>query len=750
VSTLSTITNVSQETTDTSSVQNTALEPVTPPLSPVSSSPNIYEPSPSDPAFQVPILSDPASLTRDDLSALEKHIFEQDVPTPIRNAVNNYDETSSGTYTGSETVRLADVYSPMASVENTLASPITDAPHVRREFLKVEETLTPLIPVSIPKSVHFSDFIEEMLLDPSSSPPSDPFQNTHFEKLFDDAAKRATRQVEQETLIAADATARVEVPVMDFSLPDPPWKQLQKHQSPAIFLPILKAIINENAIGKELPTWPGWKHGEIKLKWNPFPHGLAQVAQQEEYPEDDSVWKVLVEGPGDDQIIDTSTLTWKPPGLRILKDDEDEEEEIEKGKFQREGVQNISTLVQKRRMEFEEERNNPLGQEPIQLTKHGLDTADEITARPAGRQGTPKKRSIPEAETLQDDQVDSEGFGLLMGGVFSAGNALDAFLELRGTKKPKLTSSSHFAKPPQQAQTQAQTTQAGLQHQPAMQHPMRKSPVTTPDLLPAPPLHLPTAPISAVVSSALLKRRALIKHLESQLPGLTLIERDFTAHNTTAWLPHSVTRSPIASPLDSEADLIVSPSMGIILTTLQKIKQKALPGQKTKPAIRDRLEKVSARYDKLVVLVSEARGDESTNGLDENDCKAFSEFVAFALGLEMVVLVRFVGGGEETMAKWLVSCIVQHAATANSLLEEETHWELFLRRAGLNAFAAQVIIAAVKAPEGVDPRSPSKAGQFGLTAFVEMGREQRIERFGQLCGRRLMERVSSVLDARWE
>jgi hypothetical protein len=55
----------------------------------------------------------------------------------------------------------------------------------------------------------------------------------------------------------------------------------------------------------------------------------------------------------------------------------------------------------------------------------------------------------------------------------------------------------------------------------------------------------------------------------------------------------------------------------------------------------------------------------------------------------------------------------------------------------------------LNAPEGVDPTSPTKAGLFGLAAFVEMAVEQRIARFGPLCGRGLLERVSAVIDAKW-
>jgi hypothetical protein len=188
--------------------------------------------------------------------------------------------------------------------------------------------------------------------------------------------------------------------------------------------------------------------------------------------------------------------------------------------------------------------------------------------------------------------------------------------------------------------------------------------------------------------------------------------------------------------------------VGIIITTLQKIKQKPLPGQKTKPAIRDRLKKVGARYEKLIVLVTEDRQDETTRELDDSDCNAFSEFAGFAQCLETAVNIQFVGGGEVTLAKWLVYAIAQHRSE-EELLPDETHWELFLRRAGLNAFAAQHIIGSFKATDGVDLSSPSKAAHFGLTAFVEMGREQRIARFGPVCGNRLMARVSAVADARW-
>ena len=154
-----------------------------------------------------------------------------------------------------------------------------------------------------------------------------------------------------------------------------------------------------------------------------------------------------------------------------------------------------------------------------------------------------------------------------------------------------------------------------------------------------------------------------------------------------------------------------------------------------------------------MVLVSEACADESTNGLDGSDTLALAESTGFCSSLDASVILQFVGGGEETLAKWLVAIMVQYGSQGESsvpLLEDETMWELFLRRAGMNAYAAQAVIADLKVPDGVDVEEGSKAGLFGITAFVEMRQEERIVRFERILGgRRVLQRVGQVLDANW-
>jgi hypothetical protein len=115
--------------------------------------------------------------------------------------------------------------------------------------------------------------------------------------------------------------------------------------------------------------------------------------------------------------------------------------------------------------------------------------------------------------------------------------------------------------------------------------------------------------------------------------------------------------------------------------------------------------------------------------------------------------MQFIGGGEEMLAKWVVAFMVRYGSQGDSsvpLLQDETLWELFLRRAGMNAYAAQAVIAELKAREGVDMSGGSEVGLFGVTAFVEMGHEERLARFERILGgRRVLQRVGRVLDTSW-
>lgn len=741
------------------------LEPVTPPLLPLSPpfTPYIL----SSPACHLPLLSDPASLMSEDIRDAENAIFEQDSLIPPPEYSSPFTD-SSATITDNANVRPSDIFLPPDSFESDGLSFLK---RIKAEDRKVEVPLMPATPaIASPKTVKFSEIMEEMLLDPiykkdesDSSVSGREEDDRDFREAFEDAADTANRRVEQEQLQEADANTRVPVPVMDFKLPDPPWKSTDPNKGSDRRVSMMKEIADVLEKNGRPPSWPGINKLVPKLRWTVFPSELAKVALDESFGDDEPSHTFLGRGRSE-QIMNSDGLTWKPPGFRILKEDDEEEEgDLEVGLFEVEKSQGIEALVKKRKMQFEEESSNSyisannldarlsaggLLLEPTTL-EHRKNEKVLRDGDPGDNAASPLTQNIdPAKQRLVRDR--RKGTNFLLDGPFSASNALDNFLEIRVSKKQKPTRHEYFAT--SSAKNQFSKPPEDISKEPAQV----TLPQTTRKSLPIPLGDPPSIPSTYIISSAVLKHRILIRTLNTLFPAAVQIERDFTAHNSTAWLPNSISRSPVISSLDSEADFIISPSTGIVITTLQKIKQKPLPGQKSKSAIKERIEKVSARYERLVVLVSEACADESTNGLAETDTLALVELTGFCGSLDASVIIHFVGGGEETLAKWVVAIMIRYGNQGDlgvPLLEDETLWELFLRRAGMNAYAAQAIIAELKAPDGVDMSEGSrgsKVGLFGITAFVEMEQEERVVRFERLLGgRRVLQRVGRVLDASW-
>jgi hypothetical protein len=112
-----------------------------------------------------------------------------------------------------------------------------------------------------------------------------------------------------------------------------------------------------------------------------------------------------------------------------------------------------------------------------------------------------------------------------------------------------------------------------------------------------------------------------------------------------------------------EADIILSPSTGLIFTTLQRVKQRALPGQADRSPIKERVFALQSRYERLVIVVSEGLSPEmenlgSSRPHDPRDIEAVEAFKAFASKMEGEVLVQYVVGGEKALA---LSTVVEMA-----------------------------------------------------------------------------------------
>ena len=687
---------------------------------------------------------------------IEKQLMSKDAIVPERRG-SSADSQSSHTLLFDET-NIGQIYSPLKDIEKPPSSPLPQ--RVRPDDRKVEGPLTPPMSVQNPflrgKNVSFKEMLQE-IIPASSLPPriEEPSETSlqdldaFFEETIAPIADRFNREVEQEQLQEADSTKRVSVPVMDFSLPVPPWDVHRRKAGAGLSSNKSELDTQKRLMSDVKKThlknlrWPAAASEEFKLRWTPFPKELGQIATQESIDDDGSL-KDLLEDLSIADIVDSGALTWKREGIRVLDDDSDsDEEELQPGVFK--DGKDMDSLIKKRKSELEE-------------------TAEEFgavfTVSPdfhcAQRSKVMPAEAPPPSTAVQSQK--------LPGSTFSAFSALSNFMDVRGhtMKKPKLVDSPFFpatfsnnpTKPnPALAETRSKTKDIHLLTE------ENRRPI------PVPKLSAHDPPRCFIASSAIPAQRRIIRRLQHIYPTAAFIERDFNSYI----IPHGKPCHAISDPPSEEADIIISSSTGVIWTTLQHIKQRPLPGQGPHSQIRKRIDLVSARYERLVILVSEdndaaASSSFSTtksSGLEAQDCDALASLTASCGTLGAEIPILYTAGGEAELTNWIAGVMDKYGARGVNLLQDETSWELFLRRAGLNAFAAQEILAALKprSDDGDDGvvggDSPMMEGresvEFGLTAFVSMGAEERTRRFeGLLGGTRVLRRVSERLDAVWQ
>lgn len=273
-----------------------------------------------------------------------------------------------------------------------------------------------------------------------------------------------------------------------------------------------------------------------------------------------------------------------------------------------------------------------------------------------------------------------------------------------------------------------------------------------------------TSSRTIIVSSRLLKsHRQLTQNLETRPdPPLVIIYRDFEINN-----------NPDATP-----DIIITPTIAAILTSLQATTQRSLPGQgSTRSQVFDRMHHLSRAYEKLFVLITLPAMDSSPLQSPATCaqistlyalCASFSQQDSLVQPIiipsppSIKPILPLAAGSKFTdppLYQWTHAMICKHALDPTSapnlnlnLLAEETLWELFLCKAGLNPFAAQVVLGRLKKPQETavpQKQEKEKTDCWGLRAFVQMGRGERLRMFADVVGRDQIERVSDVLDAPW-
>lgn len=767
------------------------VRPVTPPLLPLSPPPSPY--ILSSPANRLPFLSDSDDSVLAEANALRDQIMAADALK--RNSSDSSD------------LMLLDVTHPSprsSPLSGTYVSPVTKR---RAEDLKVEGPLTtPMFstsPMKKLKSVSFADILNEYI------PRDAEFDelNINFDE-FDDLmqeikplAAEAKRKAENEQLSNADTTARVDIPDIDFTLPLAPWNEYSLSQSgrrkanetqldaQSMFLLRIK---REDL--KMAKSWHGISALERELPWGIFTTKVASISLNERLHGETEVDRLLAESAAGN-IATSSSLVWKRKGLRLLDEEEDEEEiDPEAGEEQK----NVEALVRKRKLELEEEAmeiyHKKTAPRPDLLVSDQLSQKRQAShhwQEPSIRRHEPlqpRSKTIsqcqwqPQAAPSRQESrllLTESGNDLMFGG-FSASTALHKFMETRGRPSTEIVQkhlpTQFVASVTQALPVRSREPSAASSHSSGPQVSAQLGSIDQAKQQP----HLSSVPIdllpsSFIVSSALLQKRSLMKQIENLYSSAEIIYRDYT-------LPHSAA---------NEADILLSPSTGLIFTTLQQVKQRALPGQPDRSPVKERMRKLQARYERLVVMVGEGLTREmeelgSSRPVDSRDTEMQLQFEAFTAQLEGEVLVKFVRGGEQALARSIVIEMERYGLPHGSVdigdikpLAAETNvsthsmgfyesitelivaqWEIFLRRSGLNPFAAQVIVASLKVPFDVQIPATSSSSRStgdaktvavsGLPALLMMHEEERVRGFQALMGgSRILRRISKVLDQEW-
>ncbi|KAK0342252.1 hypothetical protein LTR91_025916 [Friedmanniomyces endolithicus] len=740
------------------------LEPQTPPLLPLS--PPLSPIRPPASLLEMQLTSTPEDLMATEAAEMEREIMRFDeLSSNASDAFVQTQETGIGAVDMHTTV-------PMPAGNSSLPGKLK-----RIEDAKVD---VPLLPNSADQSspentqAGFPDEVRSLLPLPESDLSIlDPeVAEHHLHAFVSDIvtpfARRAVEQVGNEQLLDFDTTIRMAVPHVDNTPPIPPW--LQYHQQHNIGSQLESPLVSQRRLlsftrremMKGETGWSGVSKLERTLGWSPFPARLGKVKLDEAFDDDGSSARYMADLDMNDEI-DIGGLIAKAAGLRILDSQEDDENEIEPTEFDIKIVDDGHPIdgLKQQKFQLPSFPPNPVNDEqatiivpvpPVPPSRIDMQTL--LRKRKQELESTSKSQdvslSLPVVGAHQMPaakkprlQEGSSG-GLEVGGLLNhAGIA--GFMQLQGSK---VTS-----RPPVDGHVMAREQAAAPS---AVMIPPAEELTTASEhlLLPSPHIADPERTMQVVVSSNVLANRTLIRQLHALLPGLEIIERAPVHHESRN------KKDSKGSLQHIEADLTLSPSAGLLTTTLQQLKQKPLPGQTGFFGVRERIAAVSMRYERLIVLVLHAQSLDRlpgsiVGGLAERDCDALCDLMAFSASLETDVEVRIVPGSGEDIAKWIAAAISQQSTAVDDgtqLLSDETLWERFLRAAGLNAFAAQVILSLLKQPEGKPGMASSSAVQdsdseaFGLAAFVRLSLEQRLQQFGPvLSGVRVLGRVNEVL-----
>jgi hypothetical protein len=548
-------------------------------------------------------------------------------------------------------------------------------------------------------------------------------------RVFQESSITARRVVDHESLDTVGCVLRLPVPALNFDVAAAKWAAYGTVAERQYgFLRDTLADAFQLTVSRSCALV------DTKLGWNPLPKGSDNIHTREPpmYINDEIEEYMLIKAPSQDPILGQAAR------LRLLvcfKVSRVDEQDL--------SLEDLSEMTSETVASCSESRF--------------FTSSSEAVHQPGNGRSTNEQRTTPNScITIEEDLSNAKGatadpLNILCSGALKrkrrheselgvlqhsneierTGNLLWAFIQLRGQKHSRLN--DPYATNFNQVRIAPDAAGQALAQVPKVV--IGESPAFSPRLL------FPENKACYITSLRL--GRVILGHLDSHWPSELLIDRDYGRFEANTRPPGSVQVQGVIPLLCHDADVALTPCVGVVVTNLLKIAQKPLPGSKGCPTLRQHVEAVCGKYETVWVLVSENHASgEFSRPLSPADAGHYADFVRFTTTLPSECVPVFVPGATETLAKWILSLMCSYSPQAlaykDLLNHTEMSWELFLRRAGMNVTAAQVLAGSL-----------SKYGNNGLSRFLAMSTQEKLTEFGHLVGKRNLVTTSQALDRRW-
>ncbi|KAJ5894796.1 hypothetical protein N7495_006487 [Penicillium taxi] len=313
-----------------------------------------------------------------------------------------------------------------------------------------------------------------------------------------------------------------------------------------------------------------------------------------------------------------------------------------------------------------------------------------------------------------------------------------------------------------------------------------------------------TEDIILFLSTKLLKSHVqIIQHFEKYQTPPRIIYRDHSCPGIPFKNDPSTTslsaRNHELNTTPEEANIVISATTGVVLTTIQALTQLYLPGHSsTDPLVRSNkninspiLEKIfrlAPRYEQIYILFAHSAGPASTVTSQNTTVKVDRpleesvrslNMLCASLSTQTTIIPLTICSDQSTMAECILSLACKHAPNIKSIhqfttipsesntqlklqqliKEDETSFEISLRQSGLNPFAARVVLDLMELQQRSEAyfniekyqgsaRShvdENEAMSYALAAFIDMTHAERMDMFKDWIGERVLIRLCHVL-----